>query len=284
LNKLVSKDLVVGLPSIKYSDDKVFDACARGKQVRTSFKLKNCVSTSRPLELLHADLCGPMRITSRGGKRYMLVIVDNYSRFTWTLFLASKDESFDKFPVFLKKAEKWVGHSLVCLRLHNGKEFENSSFIDYCNEHGIDHNFSAPRIPQQNKVIERKNRTLEEMTRTMLIASGLPRNFWLEALNTSCYIINRCMIRPILNKTPYELFKGRKSNIMRLRVFGWKCYMHNNGKDDLEKFNHMNDETIFLGYSPHSKAYKVFNKRTVCVEESVHLLFDETNSLIEYDA
>ena len=82
LNKLVSKELVVGLPSIKYNDNKVYDACARGKQVRKSFKLKNCVSTTLPLKMLHADLCGPMRITSRGGKRYVLVIVDDYSRFT----------------------------------------------------------------------------------------------------------------------------------------------------------------------------------------------------------
>jgi len=82
LNKLVSKDLVIGLPSIKFNDDKVCDACVRGKQVRNSLKLKNCVSTTRPLELLHVDLCGPMRVTSRGGKRYVLVIVDDYSRFT----------------------------------------------------------------------------------------------------------------------------------------------------------------------------------------------------------
>jgi len=185
LNKLVSKDLVVGLPFIKY-DDKVCDACAREKLVWTSFKSKKCVSTSRPLELLHVDLCGPMRITSRGGKRYVFVIVDDYSRFTWTLFLALKDESFEKFLVLLKKIEKRVAHSLVSLRSDHDKEFENSSFIDYCNEHGVDHNFSAPRTPQQNGVVERKNYTLEDMTRTMLVASDLHRNFWAEALNTSC--------------------------------------------------------------------------------------------------
>jgi len=148
-----------------------------------------------------------MRITSRGENRYVFVIVDDYSRFTWTLFLASKDESFEKFLMLLKKIEKRVGNSLVSLRSDHGKEFENSSFIEYCNEHGIDHNFSAPRTPQQNGVVERKNRTLEDMNRTMLVASALSGNFWEEALNTSCYIINRCMIRPILNKTPYELFK-----------------------------------------------------------------------------
>jgi len=139
---------------------------------------------------------------SRGGKRYVCVIVDDYSRFTWTLFLASKDETFEKFVAFIKKVEKRVGHSLVCLRSDHETEFENSRFIDFCNEHGVEHNFSAPRTLQQNRVVERKNRTLEDMTRTMLIASGLARNFWAEALNTSCYIINRCMIRAILKKTP----------------------------------------------------------------------------------
>ena len=115
---------------------------------------------------------------------------------------------------------------MVGLRSDHGTEFENLSFINYCNEHGVDHNFSAPRTPQQNEVVERKNRTLKDMTRIMLVASGLPRNFWAEALNTSCYIINRCMIRPLLNKTPYELLKGRKPNIMHLRVFGCKCFVH----------------------------------------------------------
>jgi len=184
--------------------------------------------------------------------------------------LASKDESFEKFLVFLKRAEKRVvGHSLIYLRSDHGKKFENSSFINFCNEHGVDHNFSTPRTPQQNGMVERKNQTLEDMTRTMLIASGLHRHFWAEALNTSCYIINRYMIRPTLNKTPYELFKGRKPNIMHLRVFGCECYVQNNGKDALGKFHPRTDEAIFLGYSSHSKAYKVFNKRTLCVEKSV---------------
>ena len=113
LNKLVSKD---GLPTIKYNNGKVCDACVKGKQVKNSFKSKRCISITRPLELLHIDLCGPMGIMSRRGKRYVCVIVDDYSRFTWTLFLASKDETFEKFVAFIKKVEKRVGHSLVCLR------------------------------------------------------------------------------------------------------------------------------------------------------------------------
>ena len=148
--------------------------------------------------------------------------------------------------------------------------------MNYCNEHGISHNFSTPRTPQQNGVVERKNRTSEEMARTMLIASGLPRNFWAEAVNTACYILNRVLIRPITSKTPYELFKGVKPNISNFCMFGCRCFFHFNGKRNLGKFDERSDEGVVLGYSSHSKAYRVYNNRTMCVEEFV-LIFDEIN-------
>jgi len=108
----------------------------------------------------------------------VFVIVDDYSYFTWTLFLALKDESFEKFLVLLKKIKKKVGQSLISLRSDHDKEFKNLNFIDYCNEHSVKRNFSALRTPQQNGVVECKNHTLEDMARTMLVASALPRNFW----------------------------------------------------------------------------------------------------------
>jgi len=111
-----------------------------------------------------------MRITGRGGKRYVFVIVDDYSCFTWTLFLNSKDKTFEKFLTFLKRTKNRVGHSLVSLRSNHGKQFENSSLIDFYDEQGVDHNFSTPRTPQQNGMVKRKNLTLEDMTRIMLIA------------------------------------------------------------------------------------------------------------------
>ena len=283
LDKLRSKELVVGLPNVKFLCNKLCDACARGKHVRSSFKSKKLVSTTKPLELIHMDLCGPMRVQSRSGKLYVLVIVDDFSRFTWTIFLRSKDETFDEFICFAKKVQKTSGYQLVRLRSDHGTEFENNKFDEFCREHGMDHNFSAPRTPQQNGVVERKNRTLEDMARTMLIASGLPRNFWAEAVNTACYIINRVMIRPITNKTPYELFKGRKPNVSHFRTFGCKCFVHNNGKSNLGKFDERSDEAVFLGYGNDSKTYRVYNKRTLSVEESVHINFDETDYSVNRD-
>jgi len=129
--------------------------------------------------------------------------------------------------------------------------------------------------------VERKNRSLEEGARTLLNETRLPKYFWADVVCTICYTLNRVLIRPILKKTPYELYKGRKPNISHLRVFGCKCFVLKNGKESFGKFDAKADEAIFLGYSLHSKAYRVFNKRTLNVEEYVHVFCDETNSIVQ---
>ena len=155
----------------------VCEDCVKGKQHRVSFKSKKVISTKKPLELVHIDLCGPMRTKSLNHSRYMSVIVDVYSRYTWTAFLKSKDETFREFEAPMKKTKSKLGHQLISMHSDNGTEFENSDFTEFCANNGISHNFSAPRTPQQNGVVERKNRTLKEMTRTMLISSSLPQSF-----------------------------------------------------------------------------------------------------------
>src|SRR4051812_45106247 len=276
LNKVVTKDLVIGLPKMKFSKDHLCDACQNGKQTKFSFKSKNVVSTSRPLELLHMDLFGPSRTKSIGRNIYGFVIVDDYSRFCWTIFLPSKDQTFPAFIQFARLCQNKMNTKIVTIRSDHGGEFENYHFEKYCDKHGIDHNFSAPRTPQQNGVVERKNRVLEELARTMLNEGSLPKYFWDDAISTACYVLNRILIRPILNKTPYELLKGRKPNISHLHVFGCKCFVLNNVKENLGKFDAKADEGIFLGYAQSSKAYRVYNKRLHIVEESVHVSFDES--------
>jgi len=125
--------------------------------------------------------------------------------------------------------------------------------------------------------VERKNRSLEELARTMLSESSLPKYFWVDAVNTSCYVMNKVLIRPILKKTPYELFNGRKPNINHLRVFGCSCFVLNNGKENLGKFDEKADHGIFIGYSLNSHAYRIYNKRLMTVEEFVHVVFDEVD-------
>ena len=280
LNKLISKDLVVGLPKLKFEKDKLCDACQKGKQTRVSFKPKIVVSTTQPLQLLHMDLFGPSRTMSFGGNYYALVIVDDFSRYTWTLFITHKSDAFQAFRKLAKVMQNKKNLKIASIRSDHGGEFENKDFELFCDEHGIEHNFSAPRTPQQNGVVERKNRSLEEIARTLLNDTSLPKYFWAEAVNTACYIMNRALIRPILKKTPYELYNGRKPNISHLHVFGCKCFVLNNGKDNLGKFDAKSDEGIFLGYSLQSKAYRIYNKRTMNIEESIHVTFDESNAIL----
>ncbi|GJW27503.1 retrovirus-related pol polyprotein from transposon TNT 1-94 [Tanacetum coccineum] len=162
------------------------------------------------------------------------------------------------------------------IRKDHGREFDNKiQFGNFCDANGITHNFSAPRTPQSNGVVERKNRTLQEMSRTMLNEQSIPQNFWCNAVDTSTYILNRILIRPFLGKTPYELFKGKKPSLEYFKVFGSKCFILNT-KDYLTKFDPKSTEGVFLGYSPNSKAYVILNKETMRVEESLNVKFDES--------
>ncbi|GJT40237.1 retrovirus-related pol polyprotein from transposon TNT 1-94 [Tanacetum coccineum] len=275
IQSLTSKELVRNLPSIKF-DQHFCDACKIGKQAHASHKAKNLVSTTRCLELLHMDLFGPSAVRSYGGNRYTLVIVDDYSRYTWTRFLKDKTEAFDQFEIFSKKIQNQLGCTIVSIRTDHGREFDNEvQFGEFCDANGITHNFSAPRTPQSNGVVERKNRTLQEMSRTMLNEQSLPQKFWCNAVDTSTYILNRILIRAILGKTPYEILRGRKPTLDYFRVFGSKCFILNT-KDYLTKFDPKSYEGVFLGYSQNSKAYIILNKHTRKIEESLNVTFDET--------
>jgi len=141
--------------------------------------------------------------------------------------------------------------------------------------------FSTPRTPQQNGVVKRKNKSLEELVRTILNETSLPKYFWGYAMSTTFYVLNRVLIRPILKKTPYELFKGKKPNISHLKVFGCKCFILNNGKDNLGKFDSKADERIFPDYSLHGYVYRAYNKRTILVEEFAHIVFNESNQNVQ---
>jgi hypothetical protein len=170
--------------------------------------------------------------------------------------------------------------NIITIRSDNGGEFKNDLFLEFCNQNGIIHNFSIPRTPQQNEVVERKNKTIQECARTMLCDSNLPKHFWAEAVNMACYVLNRVLLRPILKKTSYELFNGCIPKISYFKVFGCKCFILNT-KDNLDKFDAKSDEGIFIGYSSSSKAYRVYNKRSLVIEESLHVLFNETLSSIQ---
>ena len=142
-------------------------------------------------KLLHMDLCELLKVQSRNGKKYILVIVDDYSRYTWTRFLRSKAETPEELLVFFKMIQTKLNQVIAGIRFDHGTEFENSKIDQLCMKNGTSHKFFAPRTPQQNGVVERKNRTFVNIARTMIIESNLPQSFWAEAINTACHVTNR---------------------------------------------------------------------------------------------
>nr|GEU70241.1 retrovirus-related Pol polyprotein from transposon TNT 1-94 [Tanacetum cinerariifolium] len=221
INLLSKKDIVIGLPKLNYIKDQLCSSCKLSKAKRSSFKSKAIPSSKGRLNLLHMDLCGPMRVASING-------------YTWTLFL----------------------------------------------QEGIKHHTSTARTPEQNGIVERQNRTLVEAARTMLSASILPLFFWAEAIATACYTQNRSIIISTHDKTAYHIINDRKPSIKHLHIFCCTCYITRDGKN-LDKMKEKGDLCILVGYSTQSKGYRVYNKRTILIVESIHIRFDEIKEVSE---
>ncbi|KAK1696557.1 hypothetical protein QYE76_013254 [Lolium multiflorum] len=188
----------------------------------------------------------------------------------------TKDETHREFITFAKKAQRTYESEIKAIRTDNGTEFKNYTMQEFVDDEGIKHEFSAPYTPQQNGVVERKNRTIIEMARTMLSEFNSPHNFWGEAISTAVHYSNRLFLRPLHNKTPYELLTGNKPNVMYIRVFGCKCLVKNN-KGKLGKFETRTIEGIFVGYAENSHAYRYYNRSTGTIEVSCDVVFLEDN-------
>ncbi|GJT38122.1 retrovirus-related pol polyprotein from transposon TNT 1-94 [Tanacetum coccineum] len=276
---LSKKDIVTGLPKLKYVKDQLCSSCEISKAKRSSFKSKVVPSSKGRLNLLHMDLCGPMRVASINGKKYILVIVDDYSRYTWTLFLRSKDETPEVLKDFLTMIQRNLQAQVISVRTDRGTEFLNKTLHAYFKEEGIEHQTSTPRTPEQNGVVERRNRTLVEAARTMLSASKLPLSFWAEAVATACYTQNRSIIISTHGKTAYHIINDRKPSIKHLHIFGCICYITRDG-ENLDKMKEKGDPCVMVGYSTQSKGYRVYNKRTRLIVESIHIKFDEIKEMM----
>nr|GFA65969.1 retrovirus-related Pol polyprotein from transposon TNT 1-94 [Tanacetum cinerariifolium] len=245
-------DIVIGLPKLKFVKDHLGSSCDLGKAKRKSFQSKSTPSSKRRLQLLHMVLCGPMRVESINGKKYVLVIIDDYSRYTWTHFLRSKDETPNVLIDFLRLVQRGLHAQVRTVRTNKGTEFLNKTLHAYFASEWINHQTSVSRTPAQNGVVERQNRTLVEAAQTMLSATKVPLFFWAEAISTSIFTQNCSLVIPRHEKIPY----------------------HRDG-ENLDKIKEKGDACIFVGYSTQSRAYRVFNKRTRVIVETIHVNFDE---------
>nr|GEZ39044.1 retrovirus-related Pol polyprotein from transposon TNT 1-94 [Tanacetum cinerariifolium] len=203
INMFSKKDVVIGLPKLNFIKDQLCSSCKVSRAKRSSFKSKAVPSSKGRLNLLHMDLCGPMRIASINRKKYILVIVDDYSRYTWTLFLSSKDETPKVLKEFLTMIQRNLQASVITVRTDRGTKFLKKTLNAFFKEEGIEHQTSIARMPEQNGVVERRNHKMKE--------------------------------------------KG--------------------------------DPCILVGYSTQSKGYRVYNKRTRLIVESIHIRFDEIKEM-----
>nr|GEY03248.1 retrovirus-related Pol polyprotein from transposon TNT 1-94 [Tanacetum cinerariifolium] len=239
---LARKDLVRGLPRLKFEKDYLCSACQLGKRKKHTHKPKAENTNLVVLNTLHMDLCGLMRVQTINGKKYILVIVDDYSWFTWVKFLRSKDETPKVVIKFITQIQVGLNKTVRYVRTDNGTEFVNHTMTEYYERIGIFHQKTMPRTPQQNDVVERQNSTLIEAARTMLIFSKALMFLWEQAVATA--------------------------------VFGALCYPTNDN-EDLEKLQPTADTGIFIGYAPSRKGYRIYNKRTRRIMEKILVQFDE---------
>lgn len=209
-----------------------------------------------------------------GEKRYFFVCVDGFLRYTWISFSREKYEIFDVFKDLCQHLQREKESGLVIIRSDHGKEFENSKFHAFCSFEGIVHEFSAPITPPHNGVVEHKNGTLQESSRVMLHVKNLSYYFLAEAMNTSHHIHNRVTIRSRTKATRYELWKWRKPNVKYFHVFGSRYYILVD-HEQRKKMDPKSDEGTFLGYSTNSRVYKVYNKHTKTMVESINVIIDD---------
>ncbi|GJR06338.1 retrovirus-related pol polyprotein from transposon TNT 1-94 [Tanacetum coccineum] len=251
INQLTSNDLVDGLPKFKYNKDYLCSACEQGKSKKASLPPKLVPSTESKLELLHMDLCGPVRVAN---------------------------EAPDMIIDFVNQVQRNLKANILTIRTDNGTEFKNEKLQAFYAKLGIVHKTSIARTPQQNGVVERRNRTLVEAARTMLIFSKAPEFLWAEAIATACFTQNRSIVHTRHNKTPYELIRGRKPNIQYFHVFGYLCYLTND-PNDLGKMKPKADIGIFIGYSESSRGFRIYNRRTKKIMETIHVKFNELTAM-----
>ncbi|GJV87487.1 retrovirus-related pol polyprotein from transposon TNT 1-94 [Tanacetum coccineum] len=254
--------LVRGLPKLKFEKGpSVFCLC---KSKKKPHKPKSEDTNQEKLYLLHMDLCGPMRVASVNGKKYILVIVDDYSRFTWVKCLRSKDEAPDFIIKFLKMIQVRLKVPVRRIRTDNGTEFVNQTLREYYEKVGISHETSVARSPQQNGVVERQNRTLIEVARTMLIYAKALLFLWAEAVATACYTQNHSIIRLHHGKTPYEILHDKPPDLSFFHVFGALCYPTNDSEnlDKLQPKADIDFDELTAMASEHSSSGPALHEMT----------------------
>ena len=250
------------------ADDYFCEACEFGKSHRQPFQSRSYRAT-KPGEIIHADVCGPMEESSLRGMRYFVCFKDDFSKYRRVYFMVLKSEVVDKLKQFLAEVAV-AGHSVKTLMTDGGAEFDNAGVRKVLN--GIEHRLAMPYTAEQNGSAERENRTLVEAARSMLAAKELPKKLWAEATMTASYVLNRTGKSSVEGMTPYELWYNRKGAIDHLRIFGTECFIHT-PKVKRQKWDTKSVKGLLTGYTGNKDGYRVWIPGTDYVYQSHDVKF-----------
>ncbi|WVZ00646.1 hypothetical protein V8G54_026715 [Vigna mungo] len=253
------------LPSLRSIEFDMCEDCILGKQKRVSFQRSGRIPKKESLELVHSDVWGPTTVSSIGGKRYFVTFIDDHSR---------KSEVFEAFKIWKAMIENETGLKIKKLRSDNGGEYEDTRFKKFCYEHGIRMERTVPGMPQHNGVAERMNRTLIEIARSLCLQSGLPKQLWAEAVNTTTYLINRGSSVPLEHKIPEEVWSGKEIKLSHLKIFGCVAYVHisDQGRNKLDP---KSKKCTFIGYGEDEFGYRLWDNENQKMIRSRDAIFNE---------
>jgi transposase InsO family protein len=289
LKQLSQKELAVGIPTIEHPDE-ICHGCLSAKQTHNPYPQVAKWRATKTLELIHVDLCGPITPWTVGGNRYFMLLIDDFSRWSYVYMLKSKDQALDAFVKYKAEVENITGNRINTLRSDRGGEFLSKLFQDVCEQAGIRRHLTAPYSPQQNGVVERKNRTVMEMARAMLKSMCVPGKFWGEAVRHAVYILNRLPTKALKNLTVFEAWFKKRPHLAHLRVFGCVGHVKPAGPH-VKKLDDRSVKMVYFGVDEESKAHRMFDpvrrkivvSRDVIFEEAVHWKWNSGSVDLESD-
>lgn len=262
-------------------DDEVCECCLKGKMTRKPFPKESHSKTQAPLDLVHMDVCGPMQTITPGNKRYVLPIIDDYSRYTKVYLMESKDQTSACIKDYIEMAKTQFSRKLKIIRSDRGGEFVNKHLQNYLRSKGIRMQLTAAYSPQQNGVAERKNRYFMEMSRCVVIDANLEKKYWGEAVNMANFLQNKLPTKA-KEKTPFELWYSRTPDVGDSKIFSSEAYIHI-PKEQRRKLDQKAKKLIFVGYSEESKAFRLLDKGTNKITISRDVVFLDVKGSINFE-
>lgn len=283
MKRMIGNQMINGLEQVNVDTDSMFcESCVFGKQKRASFPKNKNARSSRILELIHSDVCGPMPTTAYDGSKYFVTFTDDFSRASMVYFIKHKSEVLAKFKEYAAMAEALHGTRIAKLRVDNGGEYTSNEFKQFCKASGILISYTVAYTPEMNSVSERLNQTLQGKARCMLLTSGLDHKFWNEAIQTANYLKNRSSTSAVgeqfIKKTPAEIWFDRKPDLSHLRIFGTECFNHipSNNRSKLEA---KSTRCLMLGYAASMGSYRLWDVNGGKLIIGRHVTFNEASIL-----